>query len=394
MKKTPDIVVFILLHYSILSAQTNIHDFADTLKFEINTIEFSFSSGKVGSATMSDSTGNCIPGTDFTNISVVDIGKASGNLVGWTNYGYVKIKFSQPLVVGDGFGILDADGEIDQVEQFAIVGRNSFLSTTYYPRYTNIGADLLLVRSAAKKVISDVFLKNTIIPTLRTRNGQINTPVDHSGQAQADFGENMVDEVYILYGIASNNTTINTESEAGFSDPGMEFLAGMATLPLDLISFEAKEVNTSVNIGWNVQHVEGMSHFDVQRSRDGIDFKTIARVESVGSENEYVYIDWAPFGGKNFYRLGYIHIDGRVEYSPIRQVSVDMGNQIWIYPNPVFSGDIQITDNMAHCTFLFDKYGHLIREIQNGSRCNVDDLAPGIYHVVTDRGDRSTFVRY
>ena len=107
-------------------------------------------------------------------------------------------------------------------------------------------------------------------------------------------------------------------------------------LPVELIDFTAEENNEKVLLKWKTASETNNSHFQIQRSVDGVRFDYLNVVQGAGTtsqETTYNYQDKAPINGRSYYRLKQIDLDGSFEYSPIRQVYLETDG-ISIYPSP------------------------------------------------------------
>jgi hypothetical protein len=110
-------------------------------------------------------------------------------------------------------------------------------------------------------------------------------------------------------------------------------------LPLNLLSFNAFAENNKVKLAWKTSQEINVSHFEIQRSYDGVNYHTIAtqQAKNAITENFYSVYDNSPAKGKNFYRLQMIDKDGRFTNSLISRVDFDSPWKIIIAPNPVTS---------------------------------------------------------
>ncbi|MES2560605.1 MAG: LamG-like jellyroll fold domain-containing protein [Bacteroidota bacterium] len=115
-------------------------------------------------------------------------------------------------------------------------------------------------------------------------------------------------------------------------------------LPVVLLNFTARISNEhNVSLNWATASEKNSSHFEVERSADGKQFESLAKVDAAGSSNmvrNYAYADeTAPLQQHNllYYRLQMVDLDGTTEYSKV--VSVSVGDEIavtglQVYPNP------------------------------------------------------------
>mgnify|MGYP001207589395 CR=1 FL=1 len=113
------------------------------------------------------------------------------------------------------------------------------------------------------------------------------------------------------------------------------------TLPVEFKSFFALKTNDDAKLSWNVSNDEKNAFFNVLRSLDGRNFKTIQRVEPLNngrSENSYETSDLSlsKLGTREvYYQIQQFDKDGQNIKSPVRMLSVDgLGKSVTAFPNP------------------------------------------------------------
>jgi hypothetical protein len=122
-------------------------------------------------------------------------------------------------------------------------------------------------------------------------------------------------------------------------------------LPLTLLNFIVTNQDAVAQLTWQTANEINTSHFNIQRSTDGVSFTTVGKVNAnlnPGLQNNYTYRDdiaeMKP--GKVYYRLQMIDNDGQFNYSKIVYITIDGSSlPISIYPNP------------AHNYFIISNYG-------------------------------------
>ena len=105
------------------------------------------------------------------------------------------------------------------------------------------------------------------------------------------------------------------------------------TLPLTLITFDAQLIDKDVLLQWSTSFEENTSHFDIERSADGMSFTFIGNVNAAGnssSERNYDFTDKDPFNGINFYRLKMVDADDKFVYSKAIAVKKEDNNPLHI----------------------------------------------------------------
>lgn len=124
-------------------------------------------------------------------------------------------------------------------------------------------------------------------------------------------------------------------------------------LPLTLLSFTAIKQDNIAQLTWQTTSEINTSHFNIQRSTDGVSFTTIGSVNaklSGGLQNNYDYPDDLANlkDGNVFYRLQMVDNDGKFTYSKIVYITIDANSlRISIHPNP------------AHSYFVVDNYSNI-----------------------------------
>lgn len=121
-------------------------------------------------------------------------------------------------------------------------------------------------------------------------------------------------------GTASSGT-VRSEAQSSFGTYTISFQSE-SVLPTVLVSFTGvKSGNATAGLKWKITENSTPSVFEVLRSADGINFKSIGSV--VGSDNnrDYHFTDEKMLNGNNYYRLKMSDKDGSVTYSTIIMLS-------------------------------------------------------------------------
>ncbi|MBK7762134.1 MAG: T9SS type A sorting domain-containing protein [Bacteroidetes bacterium] len=171
-----------------------------------------------------------------------------------------------------------------------------------------------------------------------------------------------------------------------------------APLPINLLSFTGKRVNSKTELNWVTSNEVNNSHFIVERSKDAKNFSNISSkipTKAIGGNStshlNYDFTDAKPFEGHNYYRLTQVDIDGQQSKSEIVDVYFGIEAQVTLYPNPASSElnveiNSQVNDK-AHLKIM-DATGRVIRIVDlvlvvgnNMSQINLESLSDGIYLV-------------
>jgi hypothetical protein len=145
-------------------------------------------------------------------------------------------------------------------------------------------------------------------------------------------------------GLLNLNNTLGTTFDFVFDNNGLgkaytfSYANCNATLPISLLDFKGRAVNKTVPLDWKATTATNFSHFELQRSIDGINYEPIAVVLAKNENlNDYTYTDRHPYTGINYYRLKLIDNDAHYTYSSIVVVRFEdkVAADIVIAPNPV-----------------------------------------------------------
>jgi hypothetical protein len=119
----------------------------------------------------------------------------------------------------------------------------------------------------------------------------------------------------ISFASFANKTT--GSSPLGFSFPGN------IILPVKFISFNVARQNNNILIQWATGEETNSSHYEVQRSKNGNDWNTIANITAAGNTtftHPYSYTDKNVASKVVYYRILQADIDGGVTFTPERMI--------------------------------------------------------------------------
>lgn len=158
-------------------------------------------------------------------------------------------------------------------------------------------------------------------------------------------------------------------------------------LPIKLLSFTATKQGKVVNLNWATANEINSSHFDVQYSKNAIQWQSIGTVAAAGNSNTektYALVHNTPAAGINYYRLKQVDMDAKFEYSLIRPVTFSTGTSITISPNPTTDRILIRSDagGIAQSVTIYANDGRLMSNVNNfsmGSSIDMRNYAPGMY---------------
>ncbi len=194
--------------------------------------------------------------------------------------------------------------------------------------------------------------------------------------------------------VITDETSLIVTADIGVTTTAVgDLISVCSTLPLTLLSFDGSIQNNAVQLQWQTTNEINTSYFEVERSRDGISFDSIATIRANDNNaitGRYGAVDNDPFIGANYYRLKMADIDGAYTYSKVVQVNfTGTIPEVRLSPNP--ANDIltfRITDKSSSQAQieLLDMNGRMLaqksrvlNEGANDIQFNVSGFAAGIY---------------
>jgi hypothetical protein len=97
----------------------------------------------------------------------------------------------------------------------------------------------------------------------------------------------------------------------------------MATLPVHFTSFFAKRSGTEVVLNWSTSEEKNNSHFEIEKSTDGRNWKLIGIIMGNGTttySNQYGYTDKKELSAVMYYRILQVDLNGQKNYSSVKIV--------------------------------------------------------------------------
>jgi len=162
-------------------------------------------------------------------------------------------------------------------------------------------------------------------------NSQANLEISYSSTGGGSFQ------------VTSGSTSVPADNYVFNTLAGEDLSSVTATnannaLPVSLVEFKVKKEGQTALLYWVTASELNSNSFDVQRSQDTKNWKTLTHVDARGesrSKRDYSCTDPDPLlAGSNFYRLKMIDNDGSFAYSSIREVSFTAPANATLYPNP------------------------------------------------------------
>lgn len=163
-------------------------------------------------------------------------------------------------------------------------------------------------------------------------------------------------------------------------------------LPVELVSFQAHEMQAKVLLEWATALEVGTDHFVVERSTEGTIFHALGQVRAVGggpAVNQYDWVDDDPLSGTTYYRLLTVDEDGTREHS--ETIAVDRGEHPFIQATNLGGGIWSVNGVRAGDRWrAFDLLGRDLPAQSDASgtiRIQSDPALTGFILFTVERGD-------
>jgi hypothetical protein len=182
---------------------------------------------------------------------------------------------------------------------------------------------------------------------------------------------------------------------------------GSTTLPVSWLSFSGFANGENVDLIWVTAQEINNKGFEVERSKDGINFENVGFVKGAGTYNgkvNYAFVDAGILASTPvvYYRLRQIDFDGKFEYSSTVVVrnNMDAANEVKVYPNPFkesVSIELRNATELSGTATLIDIQGRVVKTISLNLdkgfgafvMSGLDELNDGVYFVKVNVGGQS-----
>ena len=202
-------------------------------------------------------------------------------------------------------------------------------------------------------------------------------------------------------GFTSRNTTTNYVEKTGIPSFSRWTLSSIGNpLPVLFTLFNLKCEGNKIILNWKTAQEQNSSHFNIERSTDGIRWSAIGSVPAAGNssiERSYSYTDNNPISSGAMYRIAEYDIDGRTQYTSIIRSDCEQKDSWRVWPNPVQEMlwvNITATSSSPVTINVFDAKGSLVRSQQSAllsgnNQLNIDmkNLTLGTYHIILEWGN-------
>lgn len=222
-------------------------------------------------------------------------------------------------------------------------------------------------------------------------NGSLDANFFGNGMTTVDF-DNRPDFAHTI-SLYNNNLYVAGRTAGSASDDfAVAVITNSVILPVGLLNFNATlSATNKVLLTWSTSMEQGTSHFEIERSNDGIAFSKIDQAAASGittSGHTYSFTDVQALQTTNYYRIKVIDKDRRATYSKTAIVKTNAWQkELELFPNPVTDVlQVQTTFKGVLSLTLHDATGKMLKQINltsNGGSLtvpvDVSGLKKGLY---------------
>lgn len=203
------------------------------------------------------------------------------------------------------------------------------------------------------------------------------------------------DTVYVAFFSDTLDFTKNPRRYNGRIDVGA-YESQTAPLAVSFIApYKAYKVAGGVQIEWTTANETNSSHFDLERSTDGVNFRKITAVEAQKNSHtihRYSALDSKPASETNYYRLKQVDLDGKFVYTPILTVSYNSVG-VTFYPNPVRNRLYFTSEAPLERILIKDVLGKIVMTINNPNKSiDLTSLNSGQYLIEFQQSAEQTAI--
>ncbi|MEQ1676211.1 MAG: T9SS type A sorting domain-containing protein [Chitinophagaceae bacterium] len=181
----------------------------------------------------------------------------------------------------------------------------------------------------------------------------------------------------------------NTDLICGISADDVTVNSTCFVLPVTLTSFTASVQNCNTILKWASAEESNFKQYQVEQSRDGINFNVINSIPAKGSYSTYSYTP-AQASGTMYYRLKLVDMDNSYSYSSIvTAINNCAVLHTRVYPVPADKTATVETEGITTTVKarLFSADGKLVNilTLHNGrNNINIEGLSNGLYQLVIE----------
>jgi Peptidase family M1 domain/Secretion system C-terminal sorting domain len=182
----------------------------------------------------------------------------------------------------------------------------------------------------------------------------------------------------------------------------------VTTLDLKVVDFTARNRGSYNEAILTLDDNSSNTAIILERSADGVDFTEAGVMEQMpvtGVNKSYLYKDFAPLNGNNYYRARFKNIDGGYTYSKIIKIVTGSKKSFSVINNPATNGILMVRSdknsgsNAQYQFRIFDASGKLVsgedKKLSGGTaNLDISRLSAGTYVLKISGNEEAELVRF
>lgn len=175
-----------------------------------------------------------------------------------------------------------------------------------------------------------------------------------------------------------NNFTLNGTS-SNFVDNAM------VTLPVELLSFSASEMNCTALLQWQTATESNMKYFIIEESKNGIDYVNAKQIKPNNRTETSKYYAYLPVNSRKiFYRLKMQDNDGKVTYSETVMIKSICESKLSVWPSSATNQLSLRSEAIGQEYFIYTASGSLVKKgiiKEHFQTLDISTVTQGIYYI-------------
>ncbi len=126
-------------------------------------------------------------------------------------------------------------------------------------------------------------------------------------------------------------------------------ILGNVALPVEWLSFKAKQQQASVLLTWSTATESNNDFFTIEKGTSAGNFVVLGSVRGAGNatqKNDYNFSDNQIIKGTVYYRIGQTDLDGKQTYSDVISINTLPVKDVKLSPNPLSTNRVKLESNL------------------------------------------------
>ncbi|MCP9768734.1 hypothetical protein EGI22_12480 [Lacihabitans sp. LS3-19] len=204
----------------------------------------------------------------------------------------------------------------------------------------NKGPGKILTNNANITITGDVTIQSSIVNT---------GGFDIFGNfTQNNLNVSGDDTGYFLVTGTISSTSGTITGTTVFTSEAALLASTTPVFPVKIINFNAIQIKEGINVSWEFVEASGFDKFELERSKDAVNFERIANLKLKDYINNSFldFVDIYPIKGNNYYRLKMVNLDGSFEFSKIINVNYQENGEYVYLENPAVGQSVRVFSNI------------------------------------------------